>query len=129
MKLSARLRKQWLAKKARSGFRGYPVGTVIFYGPDDQRVTKAAVGVVRAEGAETEMRRWSVTDGDIRNDQGIAEEMAAHLRDNEVRTVTTMDRIFGCPHEEGIDYPEGESCPHCPFWKGRDRYTGELEEE
>jgi hypothetical protein len=28
-------------------------------------------------------------------------------------------------HEEGIDYPEGEACPRCPFWAGRDRWTGQ----
>jgi hypothetical protein len=32
-------------------------------------------------------------------------------------------RIIGCPHEEGIDY-EGATCPACPFWAGRDRWTG-----
>jgi hypothetical protein len=40
--------------------------------------------------------------------------------------VTMTDRIIGCPHEEGIDYPEGECYPLCPFWAGRDRWTGEL---
>ncbi len=34
--------------------------------------------------------------------------------------------IIGCPHEEGIDYPDGEVCPQCPFWARRDRFTGEL---
>jgi hypothetical protein len=29
------------------------------------------------------------------------------------------------PAEEGIDYPEGETCPLCPFWKGRDRWTAQ----
>jgi hypothetical protein len=35
-------------------------------------------------------------------------------------------RKTGCPHEEGIDYPEGEPCPQCPFWTHRDRWTGKL---
>lgn len=35
------------------------------------------------------------------------------------------DRILGCPHEEGIDYPDGESCPECPYRAGRDRFTGD----
>jgi len=26
---------------------------------------------------------------------------------------------IGCPHEEGLDFPEGEDCPFCPFWKGK----------
>jgi len=33
------------------------------------------------------------------------------------------DRIIGCPHEEGIDYPEGQKCAQCPLWASRDRFT------
>jgi len=29
------------------------------------------------------------------------------------------DGIIGCPHEEGIDFPVGEGCPYCPFWRGK----------
>jgi hypothetical protein len=47
------------------------------------------------------------------------------LQEHGVLTVAMADRIIGCPHEEGIDYPEGAACPLCPFWKGRDRWTGE----
>jgi hypothetical protein len=38
-------------------------------------------------------------------------------------SVVMADRIIGCPHEEGIGY-EGATCPACPFWAGRDRWTG-----
>jgi hypothetical protein len=31
--------------------------------------------------------------------------------------------VYADPHEEGIDY-EGATCPACPFWAGRDRWTG-----
>jgi hypothetical protein len=27
--------------------------------------------------------------------------------------------VIGCPHEEGIDFPEGQECPYCPFWRGK----------
>ena len=40
--------------------------------------------------------------------------------------VVITDRIIGCPHEEGLDYPEGSKCPQCPFWAFRDRFTGEI---
>lgn len=40
-----------------------------------------------------------------------------------IKAGALMDSVFGCPHEEGIDYPEGASCPHCPYWAGRDRST------
>jgi hypothetical protein len=33
-----------------------------------------------------------------------------------------VEKIFGCPHEEGIDYPDGEHCPRCHYWKDHDRY-------
>ena len=34
-----------LRKKARKGMRGWPVGTVAFYGPDLSRASKVAVGI------------------------------------------------------------------------------------
>ena len=70
-----RRRGSRLAREAAREFRGFPVGTVAFYGPDDRRASKVAVGIV--------------------------------------------------PHEEGIDYPQGEACPQCPFWANRDRFTQE----
>jgi hypothetical protein len=38
-----------LAKRAKKGFRGFPVATVAFYGPDNRRASKLAVGIVLAE--------------------------------------------------------------------------------
>ena len=118
---------KWLRKKAKQGMRGYPVGTLAFYGPDDRRASKVAVSVIRHEGAEPDLRRWFSETGDVRTDPTILSEIAAHLRQNSVHSVGMVDGIIGCPHEEGIDYPMGQSCPDCPYWKGRDRWTGELD--
>ena len=52
--------------------------------------------------------------------------MASFLRSHGVDSVAMTDRIIGCPHEEGTDYPEGEECPQCPFWKGRDRWAADA---
>lgn len=41
-----------LREKSRRGFRGYPVATVAYYGPDASRASKVAVGVILAEGDE-----------------------------------------------------------------------------
>jgi hypothetical protein len=57
----------------------------------------------------------------------VIAEIAAFLRENEVKSVVMVDAIIGCPHEEGIDYPVGEACPECSYWKGRNRWTGKLE--
>ena len=126
--LKDRARKA-LAKKAKRGYSGYPVATVAFYGPTDKRATKLVVGVVPYEGAEPEpMRKW-FSEGDLRKDAVVLEEVLALLREHDVKSVAMIDRIVGCPHEEGIDYPEGEPCPKCPFWKGRDRWTGRPEHQ
>jgi hypothetical protein len=124
MKLGWQPRK-WLDKKSKLGFRGYPAGTIAFYGPDDQRASKVAVSVIVAEDTEpVALRRWFSESGDVRNDAAIFEEIAVFLRDHEVHSVLMPKAMMGCPHEEGIDYPHGEACPRCPFWAGRERPFG-----
>lgn len=115
-----------LAKRARKGFRGFPVATVAFYGPDDQRASKLVIGIINQEGAEPTLRRWYSDNSDLRSVPEIESEIKAFIKDHDVVSVSMVDRIIGCPHEEGIDYPDGESCPQCPFWRGRDRFTGEV---
>ena len=48
-----------LARKARCGFRGFPVATIAFYGPDNTRANK--VDMLRvSEGSlsEKQLARW-----------------------------------------------------------------------
>ena len=118
---------KWLEKKARAGARGHPIGTIAFYGPDNTRASKAAVGIrFQPDQEVTELRRWLSDAGDVRNDAATLVEIVAYLREQEVRSVMKVDRIIGCPHEDGIDYPHGGICPHCPYWENRDRWTGRL---
>lgn len=120
--------RRWLEKKAKRGLRGYPVGTVIFYGPDNRRATKVAVGILAApKSGPIELRRWFAETGDVRTDEAVLAEVTRFLREHGVHSVAMTEGILGCPHEEGIDYPEGEVCPKCPYWAGRNRWTGELE--
>ena len=72
------------------------------------------------------MRIWSTDTGDLRNDPVIAAELTAWLRSHGINDTLSYDRIIGCPHEEGIDYPLGRPCPQCPFWAGIDRFTHEA---
>jgi hypothetical protein len=114
-----------LRKKARRGLRGWPIATVAFYGPNLSQATKVAVGIVPSENAEAEeLRDWKVDSGDIRSDPDIAREMLEFIEEHQVKSVAITDGIIGCPHQEGIDY-EGEWCPVCEFWHGRDRFTGQ----
>jgi hypothetical protein len=36
----------WLEKKANRGFRGYPIATIVDYGPNDKVATKVAVSIL-----------------------------------------------------------------------------------
>jgi len=61
-----------LRDKARRGFRGYPVATVAYYGPDASRATKVAVGIILKEGDEPDaLERWHSSESDVRFDQEI----------------------------------------------------------
>jgi hypothetical protein len=74
---------------------------------------------------DADLRRWLSEDRDVRTDPQIAIEILTFLDGAGVKTVALADRIIGCPHEEGIDYG-GPTCPQCPYWAGRDRWTGEI---
>ncbi len=118
--------KKRLAKKAKRGFRGYPVGSLTYYGPDDSRASKLVAGIIEHDGGDvTEMRKWYSDHGDVRDSLKIAEEVVAFLDRFGVKSVVQPDRIIGCPHEEDIDY-DGPTCPKCPFWANRDRWSGEI---
>ena len=121
------LNKKLLTKRVHKGSKGYPVATIAFYGPDNTRASKVVCSILEYEDAEPEtMRKW-FSKGDTRKSEKILGELISFIDEHEVNTVAMLDKVFWCPHEEGIDYPEGESCPECPYWKNRDRYTHELE--
>ena len=87
----ARLKKR-LAKKAKRGIRGYPVGTLTCYGPDDRRASKLVAAVVEHEGGEaTEMRKWYSEHGDVRDTVEIIESrpLSARKRWRVCRVVRT----------------------------------------
>jgi hypothetical protein len=115
----------WLQKKARRK-TGFPVATIACYGPNDRFASKAVVGIIASEKDSNDalIKKWYSEDKDIRQDAVIAQQILQYIADHKVERVAMMDRIIGCPHEEGIDYPLGEKCPQCPFWANRDRWTG-----
>ena len=127
MSLKASWYRNKFTKKRAKGFRGYPIATVAFYGRDDQRATKVSVGIVASEDAEPDvLERWFSDTTDVRTDPEITEAIVRFIELHGAKSVAAVDRIVGCPHEEGIDYPEGEKCTECPFWAIRDRWSGEV---
>ena len=112
-----------LESKRRGGAKVFPVGTLLFYGPDDRHASKVVAAVVDEPGGdETVLERWVSDTMDVRMDPRIGREVTRFFAEHGVRRIATTPGLAGCPHEEGIDYPDGEACPQCPFWADRDRW-------
>jgi len=118
-----------ILKKALKGFLGYPIATVAYYGPDNKRATKVAVGIITHEDGEADiLQRWFTHSKDARLDIEITNQILAFIKQHNAVSVASVGKILGCPHEEAIDYPEGQNCPQCPYWANRDRWAGLTEE-
>ena len=116
----------WLNKMAHRK-TGFPLATIAYYGPDDKFASKVVVGIIAQEGdAVSSLERWFSVGADVRFDLSITQLILEFIQEHRIERVAMVDRILGCPHEEGVDYPEGASCPQCPFWANRDRWTGRL---
>lgn len=81
---------------------------------------KVALAIIFDEDDETP-REMVHGQGDIRRDAAVFETMFRLTQSRGVRSVAMPEEILGCPHEEGTDYADGESCPECPFWADRKR--------
>ena len=105
---------------------GFPIGTVMMYGPTATLATKYVAAVIAApDSAPVALQRWFVARGDIRNDTETADEITEFFQTHQTREIILSDRVTGCPHEEGVDYPLGRECPECPYWAETDRFTHE----
>ena len=118
-----RITMDHLKKKARKGYRGHPIATVAYYGPDNQFASKVAVGIILHEDGDVDfLERWFSNDVDVRQDPSINERVLRFIEDHQARSVVMSNGIIGCPHEEGVDYHEGDVCPRCPYWANRNRW-------
>lgn len=116
--------KYWLEKRSHRK-TGFPLATLAYYGPTDKFASKVVAGVILSEGGDPAfMEKWFSAGADVRGDAEINAHIVRFLEQHNVHRVAMVARILGCPHEEGIDYPEGEKCPQCPFWADKDRWTG-----
>lgn len=101
-----------------TGFRGYPIGTVAYYGPDNKKAVKAVAAIIRGEGEEPSvMKKW--VSSNVIQDRKVQKEISAFLKENGAKSIVVTESPIGCVHEEGLDFPAGEDCPFCPFWKGK----------
>lgn len=95
----------------------YPIGTIVYYEPDEKITTKITAGIVLSRAEQPILKKWSGTD--ITTDPQVLGELGKFFKDHGVKQVVMTNGNAGCPHEEGIDYPAGEECPYCPYWNRR----------
>ena len=91
------------------------MATVAFYGSDDKIATKVVVACIDESEDVVEMAKWFSSDGlDLREAEKILVRIDALLKKWDAKSIIMASALIGCPHEEGIDYSEGEACPECP---------------
>ena len=115
-------------RRSRSGPRNrFPLATLMATVPTKTFATKLVVSVIGRPGQRdpSAMRTWTTHAIDVRSDPAVAAEVAGFVQQHGAKQTVSTDRIIGCPHEEGIDYPLGRTCPRCPFWADIDRFTHE----
>ena len=52
MSLKQQRAREWMRKRQRMPKREFPLATMVYYGPDDQRATKLAVALIENDGEE-----------------------------------------------------------------------------
>jgi hypothetical protein len=90
---------------------------VALYGPDDQRTTKIVAAVIKRDRDEPILQRW--VGNKVKENPKVQRQIQEFFQKHFVKSVVASEGNMGCPHEEGEDFPVGEDCPFCPFWKGK----------
>jgi hypothetical protein len=94
--------------------QSYPLATITYHGPSPDMATKIIVGIIKSQDTSPIIRYWS--GDDIAEDVESAREISLFIKEHDVARVLTSEWVLSCPHEEGVDFPEGNSCPYCPDW-------------
>ena len=109
-------------KKSRRRSGRSKIATVAYYGPSSIKATKLVVSIMNGE-EFVDMKKWIDSSMDIRINPRINQEATAYISGHGPLDVVLADRIMGCIHEEGHDYPTGEVCQVCEYWIDKDRFS------
>ena len=93
----------------------FPLATITYHGPNPEKATKIIVAILKSKESEPIVKEWMGKD--IAEDVLSAREISLFLKEHEVARVLTSEWVLSCPHKEGVDFPPGEDCPHCPEWQ------------
>lgn len=106
----------WIPAESRADVDP-PFATLAYYGPDPTQATKAVL--TRIDGydeAAGGMEKWQ---GEaVQEDGDVQQAIEATVDEWGLDTLVVSKGVAGCPHEENVDFPEGQDCPECEFWAG-----------
>ena len=111
--LSARRKRQF--RNLISENSSYPLATITYHGPSPTHASKIVVGILKSKDQAPVIQSW--TGVNIAENVEIAREITGFIKEHDVARVLTSEWVLSCPHQEGIDYPEGDLCPNCPDWQ------------
>ena len=92
----------------------FPIGVLAYFGPDDIHITKVVAVVILDKIKTPQYKSWKTES--FETDTKVAKEIGQFFLEHKVNEVVMTEGVVGCPHDEGVDYPPGQPCPHCPFW-------------
>ena len=99
------------------GSGGYPMVTVLLYGPNDRLAIKVTFFTFADETEYPSRIVRFECDGEVRTDPSALAALEAYLSHG-INGFYIEDAIRGCPHEDEFK-GRTRDCPHCPFWAGR----------
>ena len=92
----------------------YPLGTIAYYGPNEQTITKVVAAVLPDEHSDPVLMK--ITGNGVVEKPETAAAIGDFFQKHHVNHVVMTEGVIGCPHEEGVDFPIGEICNECEFW-------------
>ena len=111
--LNAHLVKQ--LRKVLNEKSSYPIGTLMYFGPDNVTITKIVAVVIPSKDAVPIAKSWSGSL--VSSDPKVASEIGQFYIQHKVADVVMTDGVLGCPHDEGVDFPIGGQCTQCKYWE------------
>ncbi|GAA3955132.1 hypothetical protein [Allohahella marinimesophila] len=81
-----------IAKQVKKGFQGYPLISIVYYGPNESMATKVIVGFTAEEGAEMMTETFS-TQTDIREDTVVQTTIIKIIDRSGAKSVTMDERV------------------------------------
>ncbi len=56
---------------------------------------------------------------DVITSPKVQREIKEFFERHGVKSIAMSEGNMGCPHEEGEDFLDGQDCPFCLFWAGK----------